>query len=100
MREIIDDRFAALLERISRAREGDASAYNGSTSQRLAVALAVGGPLIAPYTSHGAAWLRLDDCQRRAVRDANPEVADYAEADSRVARIEGFPDHGTPPYRT
>jgi predicted Fe-S protein YdhL (DUF1289 family) len=98
LRGLDDDHLnAACMDRIRRAREGDTSPVHVTTSQAIVVALVAGGRFPAPYDTLGAAWLRLDDRQRRLVQRENPERAAAAEADAVVARQEGFADHGRQP---
>jgi hypothetical protein len=77
------ERLAAARRIAEKARQMDPADWPGwSTSEQIVAALAAARPdeLPASYRDPGEAWTRLDDDQRAAVREANPDMARFCKA--------------------
>ena len=77
------ERLAAARRIADKARTLDPARWPAwSTSEQIVAALAADRPdcLPASYQDAGEAWTRLDDDQRAAVREANPEMARFCKA--------------------
>ena len=77
------ERLAAARRIAEKARHMDPADWPGwSTSEKIVAALSADRPdcLPASYQDAGGAWARLDDDQRAAVREANPEMARFCKA--------------------
>jgi hypothetical protein len=82
LKDLSPERWCGVLSRISSIQSGtsiDEALGTGSTSERCALALIYDRDDLLPYTSKGDAWTRLDDRQRRIVRQHNPRKATAAE---------------------
>lgn len=74
------ERLEAARRLATRARQMDPANWPGwSTSEQIVAALAADRPdcLPASYQDPADAWARLDDDQRTAVREVNPEMAHF-----------------------